>query len=66
MDVLFLRLDDDADVIDISTTLILVVDEESDEDEVVHHVPPPGVWGGSRPGKSPNLERHRVRYAPKF
>ena len=31
MDVLFLLLDDDADVIDIATTLILVVDEESDD-----------------------------------
>ncbi len=23
----------------------------------------PPVWGGSRPGKAPNLERHRVMYS---
>jgi len=66
MDVLFLLLDDNADIIDIATTLILADDEEFHDDEVVHHVveeePPPAVWGGSRPGKAPNLERHRVRY----
>ena len=65
MDVLFLLLDDDADIIDIATTLILA-DEESNDDEVVHHVeeePPPAVWGGSCPGKAPNLERNRVRYS---
>jgi len=69
MDVLFLLLDDNADVINIATTLILA-DEDSDNDEGYHHVPPPAVWGGSCPGKAPNLERHRVRYshlaAPKF
>ncbi|KAI2502215.1 Plant transposon protein [Fragilaria crotonensis] len=67
MDVLFLLLDDNADIIDIATTLILADDEEFQDDEVVHHVveeePPPAVWGGSRPGKAPNLERHRVRYS---
>jgi len=68
MDVLFLLLDDNADIIDIATTLILADDdEEFHDDEVVHHVveeePPPAVWGGSRPGKAPNLERHRVRYS---
>ncbi|KAI2496399.1 Ribosomal protein-like protein [Fragilaria crotonensis] len=59
MDVLFLLLDDNADIIDIATTLILADDEEFQDDEVVHHVveeePPPAVWGGSRPGKAPNL-----------
>jgi hypothetical protein len=62
MDVLFLLLDDDADIIHIATALILA-DEESNDDEVVHHVeeePPPAVWGGSCPGKAPNLERNRV------
>ena len=36
------------------------------EDEVIHDVEeeePPVVWGGSRPGKAPNLERHRVTYS---
>jgi hypothetical protein len=61
MDVLFLLLDDDADIIDIATTLILADEETNDDEMVVHHVeeePPPAVWGGSRPGKAPNLERH--------
>ena len=61
MDVLFLLLDDDVDIIDVPMARILANDEENDDDEVVHHVPPPGVWGGSRPGKAPNLERHRIR-----
>ena len=55
-------MDDDAIVIDIATTLILA-DEDSDNDEGYHHVPPPAVWGGSCPGKAPNLERHRVRFS---
>ena len=57
MDVLFLLLDDNTDIIDTVMTLILA-EEESNHDEAVHHVeeePPPAVWGGSRPGKAPNL-----------
>jgi hypothetical protein len=62
MDVLFLLLEHNVDIIDVPMARILANDEENDDDEVVHHVPPPGVWGGSRPGKAPtNLERHRIR-----
>jgi hypothetical protein len=36
------------------------------ENEVLHDVEEeeqPVVWGGSQPGKAPNLERHRVMYS---
>jgi Plant transposon protein len=60
MDVLFLLLDDDVDIIDVAMALVLANDEDEENDD---HVPPPGVWGGSRPGKARNLERHHVRYS---
>ncbi|KAI2500547.1 Plant transposon protein [Fragilaria crotonensis] len=34
-----------------------IVEEDEEEQEQ------PAVWGGSRPGKAPNLERHRVMYS---
>ena len=60
MDVLFLLLGDDVDIIDIAMALVLANDEDEENDD---HVPPPGVWGGSRPGKARNLEGHHVRYS---
>jgi hypothetical protein len=57
--------DDDLDIIDIAIILFTEGGEFALENEVLHHVEEeqPAVWGGSRPGKAPNLERHRVMYS---
>ena len=62
-------LEDDIDVIDIAMILFFEGGDFSLENDVLHIVEEdeeeqeqPAVWGGSRPGKAPNLERHRVMY----
>ena len=51
--------DEDHDVIDITLLLFTQGGEFALENEVLHHVEEEGfIWGGSRPGKAPNLERH--------
>ena len=63
-------LEDDLDVIDIAMILFFEGGDFSLENDVLHIVEEdeeeqeqPAVWGGSRPGKAPNLERHRVMYS---
>ena len=60
--------DDDPDFIDLAMILFTEGGEFSLENEVLHHVEEeereqPAIWGGSRPGKAPNLERQRVMYS---
>jgi Plant transposon protein len=60
--------DDEPDAIDLATMLFTDGGEFALENEVLYHDveeddQPAGVWGGSRPGKSQNLERHRVMYS---
>ena len=55
-------MDDDTDIIDIAMTLLEEGAFDLIEDDV-EEAAPPGVWGGSRPGKARNLERHRVTYS---
>jgi hypothetical protein len=62
--------DDDLDFFDIAMILFTEGGNFSLEDEVFHHVDeeeeeqeqPAMVWGGSCPGKAPNLERHQVMH----
>jgi hypothetical protein len=64
MDVL---LNDADDLIEVITILFFTPGGKFYlKNEVLHDVEEeeqPVVWGGSRPGKAPNLERHRVMYA---
>ena len=69
MDVL---LNDADDLIELITILFFTPGGEFflEDDEVLHadveeeeQEPVAAVWGGSRPGKAPNLERHRVMYS---
>jgi hypothetical protein len=59
--------DDNGDLIDLVMMLFFTPGGDfTPENEVLHHVEDEGqpvVWGGSRPGKAPNLERHRVMYS---
>ena len=55
-------MDDDTDIIDIAMTLLEEGAFDMIEDDVEEEAPP-GVWGGSRPGKARNRERHRVAYS---
>ena len=60
--------DDNGDLIDLVMMLFFTPGGEFTlENEVLHqHVEDeeqPAVWGGSRPGKAPNLEQHRVMYS---
>jgi Plant transposon protein len=58
--------DDDDEVTD-AVALILQMEDDSDtsdDDDDIALVPVAHLWGsGSRPGKAPNLERHRVFYS---
>jgi hypothetical protein len=60
--------DDDPDFIDVKMILFTEGGEFLLKNEVLYLVEKeeeqeqPPVWGWSRPGKAPNLERHRVMY----
>ena len=61
--------DDDPDFIDVKMILFTEGGEFLLKNEVLYLVEKeeeqeqPPVWGWSRPGKAPNLERHRVMYS---
>ena len=60
-----IAFDDDADLIDIGLLLFAEGGMFALENEVLHHAEDelPPVWGGSRKGRAPNINRERVKYA---